>query len=56
MKYLVNRLIEPSTYAGLSAVLLTAGLSVPGWYGPVTHALAAAAGVAAFFLAERKNG
>lgn len=53
MKPLLARLQEPSTYAGLSALLALAGLNVPdAQYQSVTHAVAAVAGVLAMFLKE----
>jgi hypothetical protein len=54
MKYVLARLKEPSTYAGLSGMFLAAGLAVPEWYGVVTQFLAAAVALAAMLLIERK--
>jgi hypothetical protein len=52
VSFLVNRLKEPSTYAGFSGVALALGLSAEEW-GIVYTAAAAVAGVVAMFLSEK---
>ena len=51
VSFLVNRLKEPSTYAGFSGIALAFGLSAEEW-STVHTAIAALAGVAAMFLSE----
>ena len=53
LSWLLSRLKEPSSYAGLSALALAAGLSDAQW-AAVSTAVAALAGVAAVFLSEQK--
>jgi hypothetical protein len=56
MKTLLARLQEPSTYAGLSALLGLAGVQIPdAKYQAIIHAIAAVAGALAIFLGE-SNG
>lgn len=51
----VNRLKEPSTYAGLAALLPALGLTVsPDKFGAISAALAAVFAAVAMFLPERK--
>jgi len=53
MKTLLARLQEPSTYAGLSALLGLAGVQIPdAKYQAIVHAVAALAGALAIFLGE----
>ena len=53
MKSLLARLQEPSTYAGLSALLGLAGVQIPdAKYQAIVHAIAAIAGAVAIFLGE----
>lgn len=52
VSWLVNRLKEPSTYAGFSGIALAFGLSGEEW-STVYTALAGLAGVAAMLLAEK---
>ena len=49
--WVVNRLKEPSTYAGFSALALAFGLSDAQW-AAISTAAAGLAGVAAVFLSE----
>ena len=51
VSWLVNRLKEPSTYAGLAGLALAFGLSDAQWTA-VSTAIAGLAGVAAVFLSE----
>lgn len=56
MKTLLARLQEPSTYAGLSALLALAGVQIPdAKYQSIIHAIAAVAGTVAMFLGEKPN-
>lgn len=52
VNWLLSRLKEPSTYAGFSVIALTLGLSDAEW-SAISNAVAALAGVAAVFLAEK---
>jgi len=52
VSWLVNRLKEPSTYAGFSGIALALGLSSEEW-STVYTALAGLAGVVAMLLAEK---
>lgn len=53
MNYLVARFREPSTYAGIAAVLASLGVSVPSpWVQAVSGVGVAIAGAAALFLPE----
>jgi len=53
MKTLLARLQEPSTYAGLSALLGLAGVQIAdAKYQAIVHAIAAIAGTVAIFLGE----
>ena len=51
VSWLVNRLKEPSTYAGFAGLALAFGLSDAEW-AAVSTAVAGLAGVAAVFLSE----
>lgn len=51
VSWLVNRLKEPSTYAGFSGIALALGLSGEEW-STVYTAAAGLAGLAAMFLSE----
>jgi hypothetical protein len=56
MKTLLARLQEPSTYAGLSALLAMAGVQIPdAKYQAIVHAVAAVAGAVAMFLGEKPS-
>ena len=56
MKTLLARLQEPSTYAGLSALLAMAGVQIPdAKYQAIIHAVAAVAGAIAMFLGEKPS-
>jgi len=56
MKTLLKRLQEPSTYAGLAALLGLVGVNLPdAKFQAITHAVAAIAGALAIFLGE-SNG
>lgn len=49
--WLLNRLKEPSTYAGFSALALAFGLSDAQW-AAISTAVAGLAGLAAVFLSD----
>lgn len=51
VSWLLNRLKEPSTYAGFASVALALGLSDAEW-SVIATAIAGLAGVAAMFLIE----
>lgn len=51
VSFLVNRLKEPSTYAGFSGIALAFGLSGEEW-STVYTALAGLAGLVAMFLSD----
>ena len=51
VSWLVNRLKEPSTYAGFAGLALAFGLSDAQWTA-ISTAVAGLAGVAAVFLSE----
>jgi uncharacterized membrane protein YuzA (DUF378 family) len=51
VSWLLNRLKEPSTYAGFAGVALAFGLSDAEW-SVIATAIAGLAGVAAMFLTE----
>jgi len=51
VSWLVNRLKEPSTYAGFAGIALAFGLSDAEWT-TVSTAVAGLAGVVAMFLSE----
>lgn len=54
MTYLIDRLREPSSYAGLAALLGIFGLQVaPEAWSMVIQVLTGAAGLAAFFFKDR---
>jgi hypothetical protein len=50
---IVARLKEPSTYAGFAGIALAVGVSAP-LFTAVTTFVAAAAGLVAVFVAEKK--
>lgn len=52
VSWLLNRLKEPSTYAGFAGLALAFGLSDVQW-SAVSALVAALAGAAAVFLAEK---
>ena len=52
VSWVVTRLKEPSTYAGFAGLALAFGLSDAEWTA-ISAAVAALAGVAAVFLAEK---
>jgi hypothetical protein len=53
MKYLVQRLQEPSTYAGLGVALAAAGIAIPAGYGHDAALVGmVAAGVAAAVIKD----
>lgn len=55
MQYIVNRLKEPSTYAGLAAVLAALGLHVdPGILQAAVAVATGLAGLASVLLAEKQ--
>ena len=47
--YILRMLKQPSSYAGLSGIALSLGISQPA-YSAITTAIAAVAGLAAFFI------
>jgi phytoene dehydrogenase-like protein len=56
MKTILTRLREPSTYAGLSALLALGGVHIPeAKFQAITNALAALAAAAAVFMGESTN-
>lgn len=55
MDYIINRLKEPSTYAGLAALLAAFGVSIdPGMLQAVVAVATAIAGLASIFVAEKQ--
>ena len=55
MQYIVNRLKEPSTYAGLAAILAAFGVSIdPGLLQAAVAVATALAGLASVFVAEKQ--
>ena len=52
VSWLLNRLKEPSTYAGFSGIALSFGLSDTEW-SAISLAVAGLAGVVAIFLPEK---
>lgn len=52
VSWLVNRLKEPSTYAGVASLALAFGLSDVQWEA-ISAAVAGLAGLAAVFLMEK---
>lgn len=55
MQYIVNRLKEPSTYAGLAALLGAFGVSIdPGMLQAVVAVATAIAGLASIFVSEKQ--
>jgi len=56
MKTLLARLQEPSTWAGLSALLALAGLNMPdAKFQQIAHAISAVAGTLAMFIGEKPS-
>lgn len=56
MSYLISRLREPSTYAGIAALAAALGLSVSAeWVQAVSALGAAVAGVVAMAMKERAS-
>jgi hypothetical protein len=56
MNYIINRLREPSTYAGLAAIIAAFGLSVPSeLFQAVSAAAMGVAGLLAVLLGERSE-
>ena len=53
MQWIIDRLREPSTYAGFTGLAATIGISVP-MYGAVTGVIGAIAALAAVVMAEKK--
>ena len=54
MDYIISRLKEPSTYAGLAALLAAFGVSIdPGMLQAVVAVATAIAGLASIFVAEK---
>jgi hypothetical protein len=53
LNVIVARLKEPSTYAGFAGIALAVGVSAP-LFTAVTTFVAAAAGLVAVFVAEKK--
>lgn len=57
MKYILNRLAEPSTWTGLASIAIALGLGVPpGTIEAVTQLGIGIAGLAGVVLRERGNG
>lgn len=57
MKYILNRLSEPSTWTGLASIAIALGLGVPpGTIEAVTQLGIGIAGLAGVVLRERGNG
>jgi hypothetical protein len=55
MQYILDRLKEPSTYAGLTALLAAFGLQVdPGLLQAVFAVATAVAGLASIFVSEKQ--
>jgi ABC-type uncharacterized transport system involved in gliding motility auxiliary subunit len=55
MEYIIARLKEPSTYAGLAALLAAFGVSIdPGMLQAVVAVATAIAGLASIFVAEKQ--
>lgn len=52
VSWIVNRLKEPSTYAGVASLALAFGLTDVQWEA-ISAAVAGLAGVAAMFLTEK---
>lgn len=56
MKYIVDRLKEPSSYAGLGALLALVGVHLDGQLLQAIAGVAAAlAGLASFFIKEKAS-
>jgi hypothetical protein len=55
MDYIISRLKEPSTYAGLAALLAAFGVSIdPGMLQAVVAVATAIAGLASIFVSEKQ--
>jgi hypothetical protein len=55
MSSILARLKEPSSYAGLAAILVAAGINIDGGLlQGIIYSLSGLAGVVAFFLKEKK--
>ncbi len=53
---ILNRAKEPSTWAGIAAVLAVAGVNIdPGTWQLLVQAATALAGIAAMFMKERND-
>jgi ATP-dependent Zn protease len=56
MKYIVDRLKEPSSYAGLGALLMLVGINLDGQLLQAIAGVAAAlAGLASIFIKEKES-
>jgi hypothetical protein len=56
LDYILERLQEDSSYAGISGLLVMVGIHAPdGAVTTVAHTLAALAACAAFFIKQRKD-
>lgn len=53
INFVLNRLREPSTYAGLAGLAAAVGIAEP-LYQAISAAIMAVAGLAAIFLSEKK--
>ena len=53
INFVLNRLREPSTYAGLAGLAAAVGIAEP-LYQAISAVIMAAAGLAAIFLSEKK--
>ena len=51
--FVLNRMREPSTYAGLAGLAAAVGIAEP-LYQAISAVIMAAAGLAAIFLSEKK--
>ncbi len=57
MKYIVDRLKEPSSWAGLGAILAVVGVNLDGQLLQAVAGLGAAiAGLLSFFIVEKGEG
>lgn len=52
MKFIIERLAEPSTYAGFAAIFVGLGISAPA-YAAISGAVAAICGAVAVVLKEK---
>jgi len=55
LNFILDRLKEPSTYAGLSGIALTFGISTELYTAAAAAAIAGLAGLIAVVLADRKQ-